>query len=83
MDDFAKEQREKRRDGTDPKEVFIRCLKPVVVLCDRTVQDLRYISDHPWGKVVRIVYGDHCQDINITGSSFLWIAKRVFESLEY
>lgn len=82
--DLPADQVQTNRDYLDEKDIFVSWLKPLVILCDRSVKDLQYIPNHPtWIKAVRIVYKDHCQDICINGSSYLWIAKHVFEALEY
>lgn len=65
------------------KDIFVHWLKPLVMICDRNLVDLKYIPDHPLGEVVRLQYQFTEKDINVTGSSCLWIAKRVFEALEY
>lgn len=67
----------------DEKDVFVHWLKPVVLLCDRSLKDLEYLPDHPLGQVVRLKYSTAHRDINVTGSSCLWIGKKVFEALEY
>lgn len=67
----------------DEKDVFVAWLKPVVMLCDRSLKDLEYIPDHPMGQVVRLRYAAACRDINVTGSSCLWIGKMVFEAMKY
>lgn len=65
------------------KDIFVHWLKPLVMICDRNLVDLKYIPDHPLGEVVRLQYQFTEKDINVTGSSCLWIGKKVFEALEY
>ena len=72
-----------RKPYRGEKDIFVNFLKPVVMICDRSLQDLEFIPDHPWGQVVRLKYSTTHREINVTGSSCLWIGKKVFEALEY